>query len=420
VEHYQFMLLLYVKEYHTPINATMVYEMRLLMLNRLETAFITTEEQQQLHNKLASLGQKLFELANKSDAEQSFSYESIKLLKSIQYHTLTVPKKYGGLGGGLYELVLFQEQLAQYDPAIALAFGWHLSTILDINEKKMWKLEHIVELNRLVVEQAYLVNRAATEPTSGSPTRGAMPTTTVEIDQEKNVVINGQKSYTSLSPALDLILVSASYNGQKAEVVVPANAKGVSFTNDWDMVGMRGTASYLLTLNNVKLLGEAIKSISSAKQPESANAALLHIPACYLGIALAARQEAISFARQYQPPSLQQPIIYTPNVQQHLGEMELALQTARSFMYYTAERYEAALDKASVSSSLATVKISAMRAALDCVDRAMKIVGLKGLAMSHPLQRLYRDVRFGLHNPPMEDAVLFSLAKKAIDDLRET
>lgn len=392
------------------------------MLNRLETQYLLHEQHKQLYSSLQSLAPKLIELAVQSDAEQTFSYESIVLLKQINYHTLTVPKQFGGLGGGLYELVLFQEQLAQYDPAIALAIGWHLSTMLDINEKQLWHDEHIALLNKQVVDNGFLVNRAATEPTSGSPTRGAMPTTTIVDIDEKNIIINGQKSYTSLSPVLDLILVIASYNGRKVEAAIPSSTKGVAFIEDWNMVGMRGTASHLLTLTDVVLPKEAIYYYYPQQSSEAANATLLHIPACYLGIALAARKEAIMFANQYQPPSLQQPIIYTPNVQQHLGEIELALQAARAFMYNTVTQYSVADEsqKAMLSTALASVKITAMRAALDCVDRAMKIVGIKSLAVTHPLQRLYRDVRFGLHNPPMEDAVIYSLGRKAIEDIKKT
>lgn len=390
-------------------------------MHRLETYYLKSDAHKKLYQQLQAIGPRLFELAQKSDLEHSFSFESINLLKSINYHTLTIPKQYGGYGGGLYELVLFQEQLAEYDPAIALAFGWHLGTMLDINEKQVWQSENIEMLNKQVVHQGFLVNRAATEPTSGSPTRGALPTTTVQLMGNGTITVSGQKSYTSLSPVLDLFLVIAVLDGQKVEVAIPSIANGVSIIEDWDMVGMRGTASHLLKLDNVALPETAIYYHYPKEQiGEAANAQLMHIPACYLGIALAARKEAITFASSYQPPSLDKPIIHTPNVQLHLGEIELALQAARAFMYHTAEQYETSNHNiGAINASLNSVKIVAMRAALDCVDRAMKIVGLKGLAQSHPLQRLYRDVRFGLHNPPMEDAVLFSLGRKAIDDSKE-
>ena len=40
---------------------------------------------------------------------------------------------------------------------------------------------------------------------------------------------------------------------------------------------------------------------------------------------------------------------------------------------------------------------------MEVIDLAMRIVGAKSLEMDRPLQRYYRDMRAGLHNPPMED-----------------
>ena len=48
------------------------------------------------------------------------------------------------------------------------------------------------------------------------------------------------------------------------------------------------------------------------------------------------------------------------------------------------------------------------------VDRAMRVAGGASLARRLPLERYFRDVRAGLHNPPMEDVVLSSLARSAI------
>jgi alkylation response protein AidB-like acyl-CoA dehydrogenase len=49
----------------------------------------------------------------------------------------------------------------------------------------------------------------------------------------------------------------------------------------------------------------------------------------------------------------------------------------------------------------------------------MRIVGAKSLELSNPLQRYYRDVRAGLHNPPMDDMVISKLAKTAIEDMNK-
>ena len=46
----------------------------------------------------------------------------------------------------------------------------------------------------------------------------------------------------------------------------------------------------------------------------------------------------------------------------------------------------------------------------------MRLVGAKSLQLSNPLQRYYRDVRAGLHNPPMDDMTISKLAQTAIKE----
>lgn len=46
----------------------------------------------------------------------------------------------------------------------------------------------------------------------------------------------------------------------------------------------------------------------------------------------------------------------------------------------------------------------------------MRIVGAKSLEMERPLQRYYRDIRAGLHNPPMDDITIKKLAKQAREE----
>lgn len=87
-------------------------------------------------------------------------------------------------------------------------------------------------------------------------------------------------------------------------------------------------------------------------------------------------------------------------------------------MYSVAARWDQkVLPPEQLSIELNAVKVTAIQTALSVVDKAMRIVGAHSLALDHPLQRMYRDVRFGLHNPPMEDAVLSMLGRLAIKDI---
>ena len=196
--------------------------------------------------------------------------------------------------------------------------------------------------------------------------------------------------------------------------LIHRNLEGVSIEETWDMVSMQGTGSHDLVLQDVKVPDKylVVRNQPGKKQPD---AWLLHIPACYLGIATAARNFAIEFAKTYSPNSLPGPIRDLPNVQRTIGEIELELAEARHFLYSVAEKWDQKPETRNLlGKELGAVKHSVTNHAISVVDKAMRVVGAKSLQRTNPLQRYYRDVRAGLHNPPMDDATITFLAKSVL------
>ncbi|ELK46687.1 acyl-CoA dehydrogenase family protein, partial [Halobacillus sp. BAB-2008] len=135
----------------------------------------------------------------------------------------------------------------------------------------------------------------------------------------------------------------------------------------------------------------------------------------YLGIAVAARNDAIEFARNFQPNSLDTPISEVSHIQDKIGEMEWKLLQAHSFLYATARRWdEEPEEREHMQPELSAVKLAVTNAASEVVDLAMRIAGGRGLSKHFPFEKYYRDVRAGLHNPPMDDSTISMLAGKAI------
>ena len=56
------------------------------------------------------------------------------------------------------------------------------------------------------------------------------------------------------------------------------------------------------------------------------------------------------------------------------------------------------------SDRVAIAKVDALNNAIEAVDEAMRVVGGVSLQKSRPIERYYRDVRAGLHNPPSRTA----------------
>ena len=95
--------------------------------------------------------------------------------------------------------------------------------------------------------------------------------------------------------------------------------------------------------------------------------------------------------------------------------MESLLLSARHFLWSTARGYNQSNETLNIWNETSASKILVMNQGLEVVDLAMRIVGAKSLEMDRPLQRYYRNMRAGLHNPPMEDAAYTNIAKSILD-----
>ncbi|WP_251553724.1 acyl-CoA dehydrogenase family protein [Neobacillus muris] len=376
---------------------------------------MTTEERLAI---MEDLSNRFLSRAHEVDEAGRFPFENIQDLKETGYTFLTVPKKYGGKQISLYELLRLQELIAMGDGSTSLAIGWHMGIIMNLHEKQSWQ-EPIYKNLCEEVKAGALINSAATEPKTGSPTRGGRPETTAK-KSEGSWLINGRKTFTTMSPVLDYFIVSASIEdtNETANFLIPRDSAGVQIEETWDSIALRGTGSHDLVLNQVRIPEENLveKMVPGKK---SAQGWLLHIPACYLGIAKAARKFAIAFANEYAPNNIQGPIISLPAVRQKIGEMELKIMQAEYFLYGAANQWDHAdqLEKDSMGPALGAAKLTVTNLAVEIVDIAMRLVGARSLSLKNPLQRYYRDVRAGLHNPPMDDMTIQLLAAYSIENL---
>jgi alkylation response protein AidB-like acyl-CoA dehydrogenase len=380
--------------------------------------FTKTPEQQERLQKVQILAKDFRERAFRNDLEASFPFENFNDLKKYGFLGLTIPKKFGGQEISLYEFLQVQEAIAQGDGPTALCVGWHLGILHNLNEQQKWNEETFQKVCLDIIKYNRLINSAQTEPKTGSPTRGGKPETTAR-KEEGRWVINGRKTYTSLAPALDYFIVSATIidTDEVADFLVERELPGVQIDKNWDTVGMRSTRSDDLVMDEVRVDEDACVEMKQRLEKTKPQGWLLHIPACYLGIAMAARNEAIAFAKSYQPNSLNTPIMEVPEVKRKVGGMEIELIQARQLLYGVAERWDApTTNRDSMGPDLAAAKYVATNAAIKVVDLAMRIQGGQSMFLSNPLQRLYRDVRAGIHNPPADDITLTALADRAFKE----
>jgi alkylation response protein AidB-like acyl-CoA dehydrogenase len=359
------------------------------------------------------------ERAQNAKEDGDWLIDNLEKLKMENFLSLTVPNEYGGEGLNLYEFLLVQETLAKGDGATALSIGWHLGCILENAENRTWKESIYEDLCRKISDSQAIVNFAATEKATGSPSRGGMPTTTAVKEGEK-WVINGEKTFTSMAVALDYSLIPARIEDtkQKGLFLIDHSLDGVVVEETWDSIAMSATKSDDLLLKNVRINEENL--ISEDQGQPAPKGWYLQIPAVYIGIAQAARDYAVEFAREYSPNTLPGPIKDVPEVQRKVGEIELEIFKAREILYSVARKWVLyPEERKHMNHELAAVKHIATNSANRVVDLAMRIVGARSLSEKSPLQRYFRDVRAGLHNPPPDDAIIYMLGNRCFSLLKD-
>ncbi|WP_199173166.1 acyl-CoA dehydrogenase family protein [Sporosarcina sp. P2] len=378
--------------------------------------FITTDFQRRWVNQLTEAGPFFSSFSEQSDELSKFPKENIEKLVKMGYTTLTLPKELGGAGITVTDMVLFQETIARFDSATALAIGWHQGVVGELYESRKWTEEQLAQFSE-AIQQGALVNRSVTEAQTGSPTRGGRPQTTA-VRTENGWVISGEKTFTTMAPALTHILVSVWIEEKQKTgfFLLPSDTAGLSIRDTWHMISMRGTESQTLVLNQVEATDDQLVEVNEAPRGNNQNGWLLHIPACYMGIAQAARDYAVHFAATYQPNSLNEPIASLFSIQTQIGKMDLELIKARHLLYDIARIYDDRARRVHLQNELGVAKSIVTNSAIEIVNLAMRIVGAKSLELSNPLQRYYRDVRAGLHNPPMDDMTITKLAQAAISE----
>lgn len=379
-------------------------------------SFCQSDRHRAVLQRSARLAEQFAADAAQYDATATFPSAHFAALQANGYLGMTVPQAYGGEGEGVLAMVLAQERLAQGDPSTALAVGWHLSQIGKQAHCQSWPEPVRTAVFRAAAETGALINAVATEPETGSPNRGGLPTTQAVRLPDGRWRLDGRKSFATMAPALRFFLLSATVaeSGDLGWFLVERNTPGLQIDETWNALGMRATCSHDLIVSDLTLPSSALVETRSQRSRVPTDGWNLHVPAVYLGIAQAARNFAIRYAQEREIAGVGA-LATQPKVKEQIGRMELALLPARTLLFTLAQRWdEEPEQRASLTPSVAACKVAVVEAAMAVVDLAMRLAGGSSLSRRLPLERYYRDVRAGLHNPPMEDVALAQLAAQAL------
>ena len=359
----------------------------------------------------------------------AFEPRAAEAIVASGLHRLVVPVAAGGLGARMAESAAALSALGALDGSTALGFAMHVHVVGALVDSMEVPEALRAAVLRAIVADGALLNNAGTEEGGGSPARGAIPGTIAVAEPDGSWRLTGEKTWTTWLPNLTYAFVSARIAGtDPVEVgywLVDLALDGVERRPGFDALGMRGSASGRLALDEVRVPADSVLVRRRADGPDARGPAPVAwfgvaVAATYLGVGEGARSGVARWALDRRPGDGKTPVADLPSVQLRLGRLDAELRAARIVVLDVARRWDeamAAADAAALAGAGADVplaKLVATRAAVAATDDALRIAGGPGF-LSGRLERAFRDARAGLINPPLEDVALAGFARAVLD-----
>lgn len=236
---------------------------------------------------------------------------------------------------------------------------------------------------------------ALTEPDAGSDALGGK-TIAVLSEDEKYYVLNGEKQFTSNAGYADLFITFAKVDGEKLTAfIIARDSEGLSFGEEEDKMGIRGTSTRSLIFDNVKvplenLLFELGKGQTVAVH--TLNIGRHKLGGLCVGLAKIAFNDAIRYGKNR--IQFGQTISNYGLIKEKIAEMAIRIFVSESMVYRTSKLLEDAdgvEEEYAIECSVNKVYASEM---LDyVVDEALQIHGGYGYIKDYSIEQYYRDSR---------------------------
>lgn len=331
------------------------------------------------------------------EEQQALDADLFRQVGALGYFGLRYPEKYGGSNADPQMFAILVEELARGYLSLAAAVMMQALMGTDF----IYRFGTEEQRQRLLVPAIRgdkIGTIAMTEPDAGSDL-GAIKTRAVKDGD--GYVLNGVKTWITSATRADFITVAAKTNpdaGFKGidMFLVERGTPGLSISKKIPKVGVVASETGEVILENVRvpkenLFGEKEGSGFAALR-ETLNEIRVMTGALGLGLARAARDEALRYARER--VAFGKKIGEFQAMQHKFAEMETRIELARLGVLYAAWRID---QKLPCNKEAAIAKLYATETAVSCADEATRIFGAYGMAMEMAPQRFFRDGRFLLY-----------------------
>ena len=370
-----------------------------------------TDRQRQLVGLAEELGRDRFaQRAARYDREASFPTENYQDLRESGLLGVCVPERYGGLGSDYETYSLVSAEIGRHCGATALSFNMHACSSLWIgdlvddldlteDERATHERRRAAHFAR-VIEEGAIYAQTFSEGNEAASGQAPFGTTARRVDG--GWLLDGQKIFASLSGAAGYYGILCTEDKPELSpadtlyVAVPTDAAGFQVHGDWDPLGMRGTVSRNLKLDEV-FVSEDLQMMPTGAYHQAARRwphMFMTLAATYLGIARGAYEYTVRYLRGEVPGMGPGERRGSPTKQLAVAEMYTLLEQM-SALFRRAIR-EAHCDPTKNERMRAyAAQYTVMEGVNEICALAIRTCGGRSMLRDQPLERMYRDARCG-------------------------
>jgi len=321
------------------------------------------------------------------DETGEFPWESVNALAKMGMLGLNIPEEYGGGGADALSATILIEELGRGCGSLALIVAAHLGLACGPlaafgteAQKKRW----LVPMAR----GKMLGCLGLTEAGAGSDLR-AVRTSAVRRGDEW--IINGDKMWLTNGAEAGVVLLLCRTGERFSHLIVPANTPGVSFGPPEKKMGLHGSHTYAVALEDVRVPAENLLGVEGRGLQQTLqvlDGGRIGIAALSLGLADAAFDAARTYASTRM--TFGQPLAEHQAIAFMLADMAVEIEAARWLVYRAAWLRDSGRPYTREAS---IAKLFATEMAERVARNALQVHGGYGYSQEYPVERIYRDAR---------------------------
>ena len=355
--------------------------------------FSPTEEQQAVHKTARDFAQQeVLPKAAEIDREHRHPAELVKRMAELGFLGIAIPEQYGGSGFDHVCYVLAMEEISRACASTGVIMSVNNSLVCDPIFRfgtEAQKQEWLTPL----ASGKLLGCFALSEPEAGSDAAAQKTTATPDGD---GWLIQGTKNWITNGPVADVCVLfamndkAAGHKGITA-FILPMKTKGVRCGPPDDKLGIRGSKSSQIYLDDVRLPGNALLGEVGGGfrvAMSTLDGGRIGIAAQALGIARAALDDSLAYAQQRR--SFGKPIVQHQAIAFKLADMATEIDAARLLTLRAAWLKD---HKHPYGKEAAMAKLYASDVANRAAREAIQIFGGNGYVTEFPVERHFRDAK---------------------------